>query len=120
MSIQYCYPDHRLSFKFLRKDNFHTFLYITDALDDFEKPQPKKKNRAIQYAEKEEKGKANLNNDPLVGNFLNEDALLKMATDFNGVLEQMAKEDPAMMAEFEKFQEKSGRTKSFNIFYSIL
>ena len=109
-----------MSFKFLRKDNFHTFLYITDALDDFKKPQPKKKNRAIQYAEKEEKGKANLNNDPLVGNFLNEDALLKMATDFNGVLEQMAKEDPAMMAEFEKFQEKSGRTKSFNIFYSIL
>lgn len=51
---------------------------------------------------------------------MNEDALLKMATDFNGVLEQMAKEDPAMMAEFEKFQEKSGRTKSFNIFYSIL
>ena len=60
--------------------------------------------------------KVNLNNDPLFGNFLNDDALLKMSTDFNGVLEQMAKEDPAMMAEFQKFQETSGRAKSCNIY----
>ena len=70
----------------------------------------------MQHVEKEEEGNTNLNNDPLVGNFLNDDALLKMATDFNGVLEQMAKEDPAMMAEFQKFQETSGRTKSCDIY----
>ena len=62
----------------------------------------------------------NPENDPLYDALWNDDALLKMTSGFNETLEHMAKDDPTMMGEFQKFQANiSESIKDFCIASSI-
>ncbi|XP_066931743.1 peroxisomal biogenesis factor 19-like [Clytia hemisphaerica] len=71
---------------------------LDDALSDFVKPPPKPK-KVEKKTEQHDQGSD-------LGNFLDDDALLKMSEGWNEVLQQMSSEDPGLMEEFDSFQKQ--------------